>query len=293
MEKEIDPIENEEYIDVEVNEVNCTEEGVKKYDFVSDFQWTKEMEENAKKIVDENTNIIQDKFLMLQERNWNKFYKHNTTNFFKDRHYILAEFPELSKDDRDLIKFLDVGCGVGNSFYPLLEKKNNMIVKGFDISSKAIEMAKTHKLYNDKQIEIIPLDVVKDEIPESFKEADYSILMFVLSAIMPEEYKQVLTKIYDSLKNNGILYFRDYCRYDMAQLRFSLKGKNKIQDNLYIRHDKTLAYYFDQKEIEDLCKSIGFEVVESKVICRMIKNRKLNKEMHRLWLQIKFIKKIN
>ena len=44
---------------------------------------------------------------------------------------------------------LDIGCGVGNSFYPLLERKKALIVKGFDISKKAIEMAKIHKLYNE------------------------------------------------------------------------------------------------------------------------------------------------
>ena len=36
----------------------------------------------------------------------------------------------------------------------------------------------------------------------------------------------------------------------------------------------------------------GFEILESKLICRMIENRKDNKKMHRLWLQIKLIKNI-
>jgi methyltransferase-like protein 6 len=186
--------------------------------------------------------------------------------------------------------FLDVGCGVGNSFYPLLEKKDALVVKGFDISKNAVEMAKTHKIYDEKRISLMQLDIVKEEIPDSYKNADYSILMFVLSAIKPNEHLSVIKKIYDAMNDSGILYFRDYARYDMAQLRFSLRKKNKIEENLYMRHDKTLAYYFDKTEIEDLFKSVGFKVVESKVICRMIENRKDNKKMHRLWLQIKFIK---
>lgn len=29
-------------------------------------------------------------------RNWDIFYKQNTTNFYKDRHYLAREFTELS-----------------------------------------------------------------------------------------------------------------------------------------------------------------------------------------------------
>lgn len=189
-----------------------------------------------------------------------------------------------------IIKFLDIGCGVGNSFYPLIEKKDQLIVKGFDISQKAVEMAKTHKLYNKDRIELIQLDIVKNDIPDNFKAADYGILMFVLSAIIPKDHLLVVKKIYDAMSDNGILYFRDYARYDMAQIRFSQRKKNKVEENLYIRHDKTLAYYFEKEEIENLFKLVGFQIVDSKLICRMIENRKDNKKMHRLWLQIKLKK---
>lgn len=137
----------------------------------------------------------------------------------------------------------------------------------------------------------MPLDIVEDDIPEDFKLANYSILMFVLSAIVPEKHEFVIRKIHDALDKDGILYFRDYALYDMAQIRFAKKKKNKVSDNLYMRNDKTLAYYFNKDEIEDLFKKNGFEVMESKVIYRLIENRKDNLKMHRLWLQIK-LKKI-
>jgi methyltransferase-like protein 6 len=71
---------------------------------VHDFEWTSEMEQEAKKIVEENEEILEEhilnKFLNTQDKNWEKFYKFNKTNFFKDRHYILREFKELAADQR-------------------------------------------------------------------------------------------------------------------------------------------------------------------------------------------------
>ena len=61
-------------------------------------------------------------------KNWDIFYKNNTTNFYKDRHYLAREFKELadalkiSKDTSDMVTLLDLGCGVGNAFNPLIEK---------------------------------------------------------------------------------------------------------------------------------------------------------------------------
>jgi hypothetical protein len=133
----------------------------------------------------------------------------------------------------------------------------------------------------------MPLDLVTEEIPDNFKNANYAILMFVLSAIYPERHEEVIQKIHNALNKDAILYFRDYALYDLAQLRFAKRGTNKISENLYFRKDKTLAYYFKKEDIENLFIKNGFEVLESKVICRLIENRKLNKKMHRLWLQIK------
>jgi len=137
----------------------------------------------------------------------------------------------------------------------------------------------------------MPLDIVEDEIPEDFKEANYSILMFVLSAINPEKHEFVIKKLHDALDKDGILYFRDYALYDMAQMRFAKKKKNKVSENLYMRNDKTLVYYFNKDEIEALFAKNSFQVLDSKVIYRLIENRKDNLKMHRLWLQIK-LKKI-
>jgi 2-polyprenyl-3-methyl-5-hydroxy-6-metoxy-1,4-benzoquinol methylase len=264
----------------------------KEYEYVHDFEWNENLEKEAIEIIKENDENVEslEEFLDTQSKNWEKFYKFNKTNFFKDRHYILEEFLELKNDKRDKITLLDMGCGVGNSFYPLLVRLPNLYINAFDFSKRAINMSKTHPMYEKEKyrINVYDLDLVKDDIPN--KNNDYGILMFVLSAIKPEEHEKVVEKISKVINKGGILYFRDYARYDMAQLRFAQRKKNKVGDNLYMRKDKTLSYFFDKTEIENLFIKYGFSIVNSNLICRLIENRKEHKKMHRLWLQIKFKK---
>ena len=264
----------------------------KEYEYVHDFEWNENLEKEAIEIIKENDENVEslEEFLDTQSKNWEKFYKFNKTNFFKDRHYILEEFLELKNDKRDKITLLDMGCGVGNSFYPLLVRLPNLYINAFDFSKRAINMSKTHPMYEKEKyrINVYDLDLVKDDIPN--KNNDYGILMFVLSAIKPEEHERVVEKISKVINKGGILYFRDYARYDMAQIRFAKRKKNRVGDNLYMRKDKTLSYFFDKNEIEKLFIKYGFSIVNSNLICRLIENRKENKKMHRLWLQIKFKK---
>ena len=281
---------NEEEDNLTNNDLNNSWDGKKKeYDFVHDLEFTEDLKQEAIKIINED-NILLNTDITNQNKNWEKFYKFNKTNFFQDRHYILKEFIELNNDIRPSISLLDMGCGVGNSFYPLIKVKNNLIVYAFDFSNRAITNAKAHKLYekNKDRIFLKNLDLVNDEI--DYPSCDYGILMFVLSAINPEYHEKIIEKISNKINKDGIVFFRDYAKYDMAQIRFAQRKKNKVNENLYMRKDKTLSYFFDQKEIENLFNKYNFQTIDSKLVSRVIENRKENKKMNRLWLQIKFKK---
>lgn len=67
---------------------------------------------------------------------------------------------------------------------------------------------------------------------------DIATLIFVLSALHPDNFIKALTNVYEVIAPGGLVLFRDYGLYDMAQLRF--KPGHKIDDNFYMRQDGTL-----------------------------------------------------
>ena len=71
-------------------------------------------------------------------------------NGYKDRHYIGKEFSELSegivaaKEREGQAVLLDLGCGVGNAFWPLVKEFGcpPLVVQCCDFSPKAVNFVK-------------------------------------------------------------------------------------------------------------------------------------------------------
>ncbi|XP_010216414.1 PREDICTED: methyltransferase-like protein 6 isoform X2 [Tinamus guttatus] len=131
------------------------------------------------------TDFKQAKLEKEAQKNWDLFYKRNSTNFFKDRHWTTREFEELK------------ACREKNSLY-------------------SPERCKVFQcdLTKDDLTENIPADSV-----------DVVTLIFVLSAIHPDKMRLVLKNIYQVLKPGKCVLFRDYGLYDHAMLRFKSGSK--------------------------------------------------------------------
>lgn len=262
------------------------------------FEFTEDMKTQAEDIINADSKAVGDFWYNKHEkdakRNWDIFYKNNKTNFFKDRHYIDREFSELSvlKDSDKTYTFCEMGCGVGNAFFPLVERFPNLVCYGFDFSPRAIQMIKESELYKQNQDRIFAevVDLVLDPIPDYFVKPDFATLIFVLSAISPENHEKVVEKISNFMKSGTVLMFRDYGRYDMAQLKLASQKVAKLKDNFYVKADGTRVYYFTKEEIRDLFVKFGFEEIENDFHYRMVENRKEDLKMHRVWLQAKFRK---
>jgi methyltransferase-like protein 6 len=64
------------------------------------------------------TTFWRDKYVREASKYWHTFYKRNTDNFYKDRHYLHIVFPELlnqpviGENSDGRLRLLEVGCGI-------------------------------------------------------------------------------------------------------------------------------------------------------------------------------------
>lgn len=189
---------------------------------------------------------------------------------------------------------MEVGCGVGNTVFPLLSSLPDprLFVYACDFSEVAINIVKGHAEYDPKRCSAFVFDISSDDtfpaeqIPDN--SLDVAVMIFVLSALDPSRFSQALARIYRALKPGGLFLFRDYGRYDLAQLRF--KDGHMLADNFYVRGDGTRVYFFTQEEIKNLLEAAGFVIEENVIDRRLIVNRIRQLKMYRVWMQGKFRK---
>lgn len=257
------------------------------------------LEEQNKRMVPE---FKANKLEIDAQRHWDLFYKRNETRFFKDRHWTTREFQELLADSQnsepgERRTLLEVGCGVGNLVFPLLEEQIKEESTGFyfyacDFSPRAVDFVRSNPLYDEKHIKAFQCDITTQQVHEHIDTGslDVCTMIFVLSAIHPDKFKDVVQNLWKVLKPGGLLLFRDYGLYDMAQLRF--KPGHKIAENLYMRQDGTRSYYFSEQELAELLTSNGFEVLSNNYVHRRTLNLKEGIDVPRIFLQGKFRKKL-
>ncbi|KAK6334169.1 hypothetical protein TWF696_002671 [Orbilia brochopaga] len=261
------------------------------------------------------------------EKWWNNFYKNNRENFFKDRKWLQQEFPILTtaiSASSPPIRLLEVGCGAGNTMFPILaaNKNPNFHIHGADFSKTSIDLIRSHEIYathHPKHVSASVWDLGNAEcvLPEGVEEEsiDVVILIFVFSALHPDQWAHAVRNVNRCLKKGGKVLFRDYGRGDLAQVRFK-KGRF-LQENFYVRGDGTRVYFFEREEIGRIFdpnfgrdeeengdqpsegsgeeegskrEETGIKAVLVGVDRRMLVNRARRIKMHRCWLQGLFVK---
>lgn len=340
------------------------------FDFPRDnVEWSEEQAAAAERKVRENSTqrVCQEKqvdYEVNAHKYWNEFYKIHENGFFKDRHWLFTEFPELAPSQNqnhlnDLLpenkrskvpqcrsnedgpglqieeqhkcssnslghkmqmppveenvtqklshleicvdefpgssatyRILEVGCGVGNTVFPILQTNNDpgLFVYCCDFSSTAVELVQTNSAYDPCRCFAFVHDLCDEDksYPVPRDSLDIIILIFVLSAVVPDKMQKAINRLSRLLKPGGLMLLRDYGRYDMAQLRFK-KGQC-LSENFYVRGDGTRVYFFTQDELDTLFTTAGLEKVQNLVDRRLQVNRGKQLTMYRVWIQCKYRK---
>jgi tRNAThr (cytosine32-N3)-methyltransferase len=231
------------------------------------------------------------------EKWWDLFYKQKTSTFFKDRKWLVQEFPvlkEVTGADAGKKVVLEVGAGAGNTAFPILRMNENPQLRLFavDFSKKAVETMRSAEDYANSQgiMAAETWDVAGETLPPGVEEGsvDVVIMIFIFSALNPKQWQQALHNIERLLRPGGEVLFRDYGRGDLAQVRF--KAGRWMEDNFYVRGDGTRVYFFDKDQLQDLWRD-KFEVENLDVDRRLIVNRQRRIKMYRCWIQGRFRKK--
>ncbi|XP_074080520.1 tRNA N(3)-cytidine methyltransferase METTL2A isoform X2 [Macrotis lagotis] len=235
-------------------------------------EWSEEQEAAAERKVRENSaqRVPPEKQVEYEinaHEYWNDFYKIHENGFFKDRHWLFTEFPELipcqnqsnvkdlplkdidheimehrgSKDGLGLIvsntqqhkttshnldhkeqkkypideatqqlehmnintnnfpgssatyRILEVGCGVGNTVFPILHTNNDpgLFVYCCDFSTTAVDLVRTNSEYDSSRCFAFVHDLCDEDknYPVPRESLDIIILIFVLSSIVPDKAK--------------------------------------------------------------------------------------------------------
>ncbi|XP_035553809.1 tRNA N(3)-methylcytidine methyltransferase METTL8, mitochondrial isoform X4 [Canis lupus dingo] len=200
---------------------------------------------------------------------------------------------ELFPGSNATFRILEVGCGAGNSVFPILNTLQDApesFLYCCDFASGAVELVKLHSSYRAAQCCAFVHDVCDEGLPFPFPDGilDVILLVFVLSSIHPDRMQGVINRLSNLLKPGGMLLFRDYGRYDKTQLRF--KRGHCLSENFYVRGDGTRAYFFTKGEVHNMFCKAGLDEKQNLVDRRLQVNRKKQVKMHRVWVQGKFQK---
>lgn len=249
------------------------------------------LSETEKIKLDKDVNLVsefkQNKIEAEAQKNWDLFYKRNSTNFFKDRHWISREFPELLALGEGS-NVLEVGCGCGNTVFPLMEENGKPFYYACDFSPRAVDFVKANPKYSEMTCKAFQCDVTKNDVIENVPEGSIDILslFFVMSAIIPSKMDSVIQNIKKAVKPGGLVIFRDYGLNDHAMVRFA--PGHKLQDRLYVRQDGTRSFFFSCDETKNLFESNGFEVEQNTYIFKRTVNIKEEKNVPRVFVQGKY-----
>lgn len=216
--------------------------------------------------------------------------------------------PDYTSKDHKVV--LELGCGVGNSAFPLMRANLDLRVVAVDASPTAIECFTRNPEFDARRCFAFVADLGTCEGPLR-KEAigpengvdDASIDavtgVFFFSALDPDAFGRVARECARVLKRGGLVLFRDYSKDDVkanaegvegSSTRMSFEPGEKIDDAAFVRGDGTLAVYADERFVTRAFEDAGL-VGRCERVSHAVTNRKLGVTLTRHFVQGRFVKR--
>jgi ubiquinone/menaquinone biosynthesis C-methylase UbiE len=255
----------------------------------TDFNWQEHAEQICS-LVEEQHRRAQEECSTSRQyegHDWERFYQsHPSARFFKERRYLLKEFPILAQAHPPKL-IVEIGCGCGASLLPVLKANGGARAVGTDISSTCLEQlraASAAEGIGASRLELFTADGTELEQMQRYAglNADVVMIMFTLSAVLPEAMLVMLKQAAAALKPAGVLLIRDHGLYDMVQLR--MPPSQCIGQNLYKRGDGTISYFFSKQDLAEKARTAGLEVDELEYACVYNTNRKTGLKLKRVFV---------
>ena len=149
-------------------------------------------------------------------------------------------------------KILELGCGNGRD--AIFFSENNINVLAIDQSESSIK--NLNNKYKCNNIEFICDDFIKS-IRMKNSEFDYVYSRFTMHSISEEEENLLLSRVYDTLNDDGLLFI------EVRSVKDDIYGKGElVARNTYVYNEHTRRFIVIE-ELVDKLKYIGFEIVFS------------------------------
>jgi len=183
-----------------------------------------------------------------QEKIWNKIAK----EWQEYRKEPLPEVKQFLKTKQG--KILDLGCGSGRNFI----KSKNTVFYGLDFSDQMLEYAE--KIAEKKKINAIFKKSQTDSLPFEADFFDSAIFISALQCIPSQELREkTLHELKRVLKPGAQALLSVW---NKEQDRFKNKPK-EILMKWKSEENKRYYYLYEKKELEDLLKLVGFQILET------------------------------
>lgn len=216
----------------------------------------------------------------FKQEEWDKAYQKKQNYVFYPNEEIIRFISKYIKKrigineyqiKRNMIKCLDLGCGIGRHIIYLDEF--GFDVYGIDISSEAIDFARKWFDYIGKEFLKEKLHIgTSSNLPYDNNYFDFVISHGVLDSMVFEVAKESINEIYRVLRNEGLLYFDVVSGNDYNHPR-EYEGEEIVNNE----HEKgTIQSYFNWRKInlllDDKFEILDCILVQRESVDNLIKN---------------------